>query len=162
MSIISRRFAALSIIIATRSWALGRREHGSGLRFCNSQSAPITRKTPRKIQSTELAPSITAPGKLAFNHRGHRGRHNNETPLEGGYATSERRKDFQAITGYKHLVPTGRSRPLRGLTTGPDASLRRFRPVQNCCQGVQSRRIRGTRRARALVQRHSHTLELCE
>src|SRR5712692_3934403 len=30
------------------------------------------------------------------------------SPLESGHATSREAKDFQAVTGYKHLVPTGR------------------------------------------------------
>src|SRR6266850_3298159 len=42
-------------------------------------STTSVERTPRKMQSTKLAPSITAPGKLAFNHRGHRGRHKNES-----------------------------------------------------------------------------------
>src|SRR5437870_10516634 len=39
------------------------------------------------------------------------------SPLGSGSATSERRKGFHAITGYKHLVPTG-TKPQRLATSG--------------------------------------------
>ena len=35
------------------------------------------------------------------------------SPLGSGNATSERRKDFRAVTRYKHLVPTGRKEVYR-------------------------------------------------